>query len=472
MHGVFPSVWKNALVFPVLKKDGLKPIFKNYRPVSNLQFISKLTESAVAKQLQHHINMNNLFPSLQSSYRKFHSTESALLKVKNDILFNMYRQHVTLFVLLDLSAAFDTIDHGILLERLRSAFGVRDTALSWFASYLSGRTQQVSIDGTLSTKFDLECGVPQGSCLGPLLFVVYASKIFEIVGKHNLEIHCYADDSQLYLSFCPNDNANQEAALARVERCIEDIRNWMLNDKLKLNDDKTEFMIIGTSQQLAKVSINSLRVGTATITPVSSARNLGSWFDSKLTMATHISKTCNSAFYYLYNLRRIRKYLSKDNTKTLIHAFISSRVDYCNSLLYGLPEYQLNKLQRVQNMCARLICNESKYCHITPLLVDLHWRPVKFRIEFKILLIIFKIFKGLAPSYLRFLITPKPVCKYNLRSSSDSTLLSYPNVKPKATLGERAFLFAAPKLWNAVPRFIRESILVDTFKRKLKTHLF
>ena len=133
--------------------------------------------------------------------------------------------------------------------------------------------QQGSIDGRLSTKFDLECGVPQGSCLGPLLFVVYARKIFEIVGKHNLEIHCYADDSQLYLSFCPNDNANQEAALARVERCIEDIRNWMLNDKLKLNDDKTEFMIIGTSQQLAKVSINSLR---ATITPVSSARNLGS----------------------------------------------------------------------------------------------------------------------------------------------------------------------------------------------------
>ena len=119
-------------------------------------------------------------------------------------------------------------------------------------------------------------------------------------------------------------------------------------------------------------------------------------------MAIHILKTCNSAFYYLYNLRRIRKYLSKDNTKTLVHAFISSKIDYCSSLLYGLPEYQLNKLQCV-NMCARLICNESKYCHITPLLVDLHWLPVKFRIEFKILLIVFKIFRGLAPSYLSFL---------------------------------------------------------------------
>ena len=114
--------------------------------------------------------------------------ESALLKVKNDILLNMNRQHVTLLVLLDLSAAFDTIDHGILLERLMSAFGVRDTALSWFASYLSGRTQQVLIDGTLSTKFELECSVPQGLCLWPVLFVVYASKIFEVVGNHNLEI--------------------------------------------------------------------------------------------------------------------------------------------------------------------------------------------------------------------------------------------------------------------------------------------
>ena len=155
------------------------------------------------------------------------------------------------------------------------------------------------------------------------------------VEKHNLEIHCYADNNQLYLSFCPNNIANQEATLARVERCIEDIHEWMLNDKLKFNDDKSEFIIIGTSQKLAKVSINTLRIRAATITPVSSARNLGSRFDSKLTMPIHLLKTCNSAFYYLYNLRHIRKYLSKGNTKTLVHAFISSRIDYYNSLLWS-----------------------------------------------------------------------------------------------------------------------------------------
>ena len=286
--------------------------------------------------------------------------------------------------------------HCILLERLKFGFGIRGTALSWFASYLSNRSQQILIDSSLSMNFELSCGVPQGSCLGSLLFVLYASKIFQIVDKHLPGIHCYADDSQLYLSFCPNASVNQEVALARMESCIDDIRNWMLNDKLKLDDDKTEFLIIGASQQLAKVTISSLRVGNSAITPVSSARNLGSWFDAKLTMATHITRTCNSASYYLYNLRRIRKYPSKENTKTLVHAFISSRIDYCNSLLYGAPEYQINKLQRVhdQRMCARLICNENKYCHITPLLMELHWLPIKLRIDFKIVLIIFKIFKG------------------------------------------------------------------------------
>ena len=207
--------------------------------------------------------------------------------------------------MLDLCAAFDTIDHCILLERLKSGFGIRGTALSWFASYLSNRSQQILIDGSLSMNFELSCGVPQGSCLGSLLFVLYASKIFQIVDKHLPGIHCYADDSQLYLSFCPNASVNQDVALARMESCIDDIRNWMLNEKLKLSDDKTEFLIIGTSQQLAKVTNSSLCVGNSAITPTSSARNLGSWFDAKLTMATHIIRTCNYYYIIIVQCRKI-----------------------------------------------------------------------------------------------------------------------------------------------------------------------
>ena len=180
-------------------------------------------------------------------------------------------------------------------------------------------------------------------------------------------------------------------------------------------------------------------------------------------MASHITKLCAPSFYYVYNIRRIRKYLSRQSTEILVHAFITSRLDYCNGLLYGLPDCLLNKLQRVQNACARLIFREQKFCHVTPLIYELHWLPIKYRIEFKILLITFKILNFLAPTYLLSLISLMLPSKYNLRNSIDNLLL---------TLGDRSFTFAAPKLWNALPFDIRSASTVSIFKAKLKTHLF
>ena len=159
-----------------------------------------------------------------------------------------------------------------------------------------------------------------------------------------------------------------------------------------------------------------------------------------------------------------RKYLSRESTEMLVHAFIKSRVDYCNSLLYGLPNYQLNKLQRVLNASARLVCNAPRFCHISPLLRGLHWLPVKARIEFKILLITFKAIHGLAPKYLCDLLTFKSSL-YNLRSS-DSILLSMPAVRSK-TLGDRAFMVAAPTLWNSLPKELRATTNVNSFKAQI-----
>ena len=165
----------------------------------------------VAKQLQHYLFSNDLFPILQSAYRPNHSTETALLKVTNDILLNMNDQRVTLLLLLDLSAAFDTVDHDTLLHRLQFIFGVTGKGLSWFSSYLSGRSLQIAINDTLSAEFELHCGVHQGSRLGPLLFTLYSSKLFEIIKHHFPTVHYYADDTQVYISFCPNDSLDQLA---------------------------------------------------------------------------------------------------------------------------------------------------------------------------------------------------------------------------------------------------------------------
>ena len=470
--GHFPEPWKEALVFPLLKKPGLDCIFKNFRPVSNLPFVSKLTERAAFNQTHGHMVSNNLYPDAQSAYRRNHSTETALLKVMNDILLNMNKQHVTILVLLDLSAAFDTVDHDILLERLSSKLGLNGTALGWFRSYLSGRSQRVSVRGSVSEKFDLCYGVPQGSCLGPLLFTIYASALFDVVRKHLPTVHCYADDTQLYISFSPMAQSGQADAVAAIEHCTHDIRKWMSQDKLLMNDAKTELLLIGTRQQLAKVRIDSITIGNSDIAPQSPVRNLGVWLDCNLSMGDHITKTSSVAFYYLYNIRRIRKYLSKECTETLIHAFISSRIDYCNSLLYGLPACQLQKLQRVQNSAARLVFEESKFCHITPLLKSLHWLPVKYRIDFKVLLLTFKAIHGLAPPYISELISVKDTSgRYSLRSNS-GILLNFRTCKSLTTLGDRSFYMAAPKLWNNLPLFIRNISFVNSFKKSLKTHLF
>ena len=188
-------------------------------------------------------------------------------------------------------------------------------------------------------------------------------------------------------------------------------------------------------------------------------------------MTDHINKACNAAFYHLHNLRRIKKYLSRDSLITLVHAFLTSRLEYCNGLFFGLPNVQIAKLQRVQNAAARLILGIGKFSHITPALYELHWLPVSLRIDYKILLLTFKCIYGLAPTYLSDLISIKSNSLYNLRSTG-KLLLDHPKRKMLITLGARSFSAAAPKLWNELPLELRQATSLNSFKSRLKTYLF
>ena len=300
---------------------------------------------------------------------------------------------------------------------------------------------------------------------------MYASKLFEVVKNHLPNIHAYADNTQIYLSFKPDSTAGEQHAITAFQDCISDIRSGTIADRLKLNDDKTEFIIIGTRAQLDKDNVSEIVVGQAKVPAVTIVRNLGTWLDTNLTMSAHINKTCQSAIYHLYNIKRIRGYLSYDDRKSIVEAVMMSRIDYCNSLLVGVPSTQLSKLQRLQNAAARLVSNVAKYDHITPTLVNLHWLPATYRVNFKIAMLAHKCIYGNAPEYLKDLIKVKSTTRYNLRSDVEMILEDY-SARSKKTLGDRSFKVAAPRIWNILPKDISKQDNYYTFKKQLKTYYF
>ena len=241
----------------------------------------------------------------------------------------------------------------------------------WNGSSRIWRTEvrEVTIDRSLSERFSLECGVPQGSCLGPPAFHHLCFQAVQgwLGISFHTRIATRTTHRFIWVSSLIVTHAKEDAVHV-MERCIEKIkiRHCLIHDRLLLNDDKTEFIIIGTRQQLGKLQAMNIKVGGSEIKPSSQVKNLGCWLDTNLYMRDHITNVCKAGFFYLHNIRRIKKYLSRDSLLTLVHAFIMSRLDYCNALLYGLPKEQIAKLQRVQNAAARLIMDIGKYSHITP----------------------------------------------------------------------------------------------------------
>ena len=309
---------------PLIKKASL-PVegLKNYRPVSGVSFISKLVERVFAKHLVDHTHRQGLDNSYQSAYKSGHSTETALLSIKNDIHLSLSRGEATALVLLDLSAAFDTIDHSTLLSCLLDWFGVGGSALKWFSSYLTERFQSVKIGSTLSDLQKLLFGVPQGSVLGPLLFSLYTSPLSTLIGKHKgIEFHFYADDSQLYVHL---SHMNGSAAFDKLNRCLHDVKEWMSASKLKLNPDKAEFILFGSKKQRERLNVCfPIDILGKPLHPTKSVRNLGVWFDSDFSFSKHVQNVCKSCFIQLRDFRNIRQFLTHDAAVSVANAFVSS----------------------------------------------------------------------------------------------------------------------------------------------------
>ena len=411
----------------------------------------------------------------QSAYKSGHSTETVLLAIKNDVHLSLSKGMPTALVLLDLSAAFDTIDHCILLRRMSSWFGVEGVALDWFTSYLHERSQAVKVGEAFSDPAELRSGVPQGSVLGPILFSLYTTPLTSVISAHkNIAHHLYADDTQLYVQLEPT---NFRSAISALQNCLTDVQDWMSANRLKLNADKTEFILFGTKSQRSKLSsFFPVDILGSDVNPSDKVRNLGVIFDSGFSFSDHVASVCRSCFVGIRDLRRIRKRLNRDTAVVLANALVSSRLDYCNSLFRSLSVRDSKKLQCVQNALARVVSRTTKFSHVTPVLKSLHWLPIKQRVCFKTATIIYKVLNNGAPAYLSSILCRYACATNTRRSNPENNYLQVAKYKSsviKSTVHfQNSFSYDGPTLWNTLPLNIRTAPTLSSFKRKLKTHLF
>ena len=288
-----------------------------------------------------------------------------------------------------------------------------------------------------------------------------------LIGQHSVLHHMFADDTELYSSRPPNDI---HSLICAMQLCTTDVKKWTVFNKLQLNQEKTEVLLISSPRLDVSAFPDSVTIVDHVIRYSDSARNLGVMFDCNLSMNDHVNKVCQTCYFEIKNIAAIRHVLTFDATKRLITSFVLSRLDYCNSLLFGAHQDLIDKLQKVMNAAARMICRSSRREHITPLLVELHWLPVSSRIEYKIATMCYKVIVGTAPIYLADVLQVYTPSR-SLRSAFDNRTFVKPKMRLK-TQGERSFAFAGPVVWNRLPHDIRHAPSLSVFKARLKTHLF
>ena len=402
----------------------------------------------------------NLHIPQQSGYKVDHSCETVLLKIVSDVLISLDSGLCSVLLLLDLSAAFDLVDHDEMQLSLYHEIGLRGTVLKWFSSFLSDRTQCTKVGDSNSEQRHMPYGVPQGTVLGPALFNIYVRSFISMLEKEGFIVHGYADDHQALYTF--RIQFQYHAICHFLPKGLDLISQWMSTHFLKLNAGKSQLLLFTPNNLRDEVPINKVYLGNNVFIPVSlEAVNLGVKLDFQLSFSPQISMIISQSYGQISNINKIRKYLTIENLRTIVQALVVSKIDNCNSLLYGVAEYEISRLQRLQNSCARLIYGKKKYESVSETLKTLHWLPIKPRIYFKILLFVFKFFNSKTPKYI-------DECLHV--SDPDSYLLHIP--RAKTPYGDRAFANCAPRLWNSLPSNLRSMDNLDTFKRHLKHYFF
>ena len=369
---------------------------------------------------------------------------------------------------------FDTIDHDALLNSLSSCFGVSGVVLDWFKSYLSDHVQCIKIGSILSDARNLLCGVPQGSVLGPILFSFYTTPLSKVIQNHpGISFQFYANDTQLYVHLT---HKNIASALDKLSHCLEDVKRWLSTNKLKLNPDKTEFIVFDSNSQCEKPYHSFLvNILGNLISPRHAVRNLGVWFDSDFSFSCHVMKVCKACFAHVWDLKRLRGHLTHEAALMAPNALVGSRLDYSNSLFRALSALDLHKLQCVQNSLAKIVANTTKYSHITPVRKALHCFPIKYRSIFKTAMLVYKFLHSGNHKYFEPFLIPRHSAYNTHLSQSDGIFLEVPHfasvLKSRRHFG-LSFAYDSPIIWNDLPDEVCSANSRASFRSKLKSYPF
>ncbi|CAH2095137.1 unnamed protein product [Euphydryas editha] len=463
----FPSIWQQALVKPI-PKNGNPLDVRDLRPISILPCMSKILEKIVHMQVSKYLEVNKILPEMQSGFRRHRSTVGGLIDVVDNIITSQDKGMGTLLALLDYSRAFDSINIPLLLSKL-SYYGFSRSTIAWFDSYLKNRSQIVVVakeDGSqcFSQCSAVERGVPQGSILGPLLFILYSADIVKCINYSNY--HLYADDIQVYISFHPSET---QQAIAKFNSDLECISSWSDKNTLVLNPSKSKYLILGSTSQVKRIEQNIplVRIKDKAIERVTEARNLGVIFDESLHFEKHVNTTIANCFYRLKLLYRIRPYLSTQLRVRLCEALVLSKLNYAD-VVYGPRLLKRSKLavQRVQNACVRYCWDVPPRTHITPYLVKERILNMENRRRLHLACLLFDVIVYKYPLYLYNKLSWMGEGNTQHGTRSHLRKLCLPRFYTAAFRG--SFKYSASKCWNNLPPPLLEALTATSFKRKYK----
>ena len=459
----FPDPFKIAKLVALYKK-GCKTDPKNYRPVSLLPLISKIFERVVHIQAEKFLSDNNILYRHQSGFRPLHSTESCLTHLSDQILSASDKGCYTGMILIDLQKAFDTLDHSLLLKKLR-LLNFSDDTILWFKSYLSNRTFLVNVESTFSDPGDLNCGVPQGSILGPLLFLLYINDLPQAVA--DCDVRLYADDT--CISFT---HKNISVIEAKLNTDFNNLCDWFVDNKLSIHfgEDKTKSILFSPKNKRINADPITIKRNDVTLKQFSTVEYLGCLLDETLSgreMALKVLTKINGKLRFLY---RQGKYLNPRLRRMLCNTLIQPHFDFACSAWYpNLTNSLKSKLQVAQNKCIRycLFLNNRegiRYKHLK----DINWLPVKDRVNQFIAAIVYKYINKLSPAYMADIFIKSNITR-TTRSFNESNLVMPRRING---YGKNCLSYLGPTVWNNIPGVIREANTCNTFKHKIKRKYF